>query len=153
MVLLAMTFYIFFFWVCGTLIMWGILSLYPPHPEMVSRNFSNFWVATFLGASSFHNVGLTLTSDSLISYIRQPGTQFTCFTSTKVKILIPEELRSRGVLMGWHISHCWPHWNANNSAVLAENNVDSVAVFSEDFRWECAEVNAEISATHHLRPF
>jgi Trk-type K+ transport system membrane component len=73
MVLLAMTFYIFFFWICGTLIMWGILSLYPPHPEMVSRNFSNLWVAAFLGATSFHNVGLTLTSDSLISYIRQPG--------------------------------------------------------------------------------
>ena len=73
MVLLAMTFYIFFFWVCGTLIMWGILSLYPPNPEMASRNFSNFWVAAFLTASSFHNVGLSLTSDSLISYIRQPG--------------------------------------------------------------------------------
>jgi len=73
MVMLAMIFYIFFFWICGTLIMWGILSLYPPHPEMVSRNFSNFWVAAFLAATSFYNVGLSLTSDSLISYIHQPG--------------------------------------------------------------------------------
>ena len=73
MVMLAMAFYIFFFWIGGTLIMWGILLLYSPPPEMVSRNFSNFWVAAFLAATSFYNVGLTLTSDSLISYIHQPG--------------------------------------------------------------------------------
>ena len=71
--MLALIVYIFVFWICGTLIMWGILSLYPPNPEMVSRNFGNFWVAAFLTATSFYNVGLSLTSDSLLSYIHQPG--------------------------------------------------------------------------------
>ena len=71
--MLALIVYIFVFWICGTLIMWGILSLYPPNPEMVSRNFGNFWVAVFLAATSFYNVGLSLTSDSLLSYIHQPG--------------------------------------------------------------------------------
>lgn len=73
MVLLAFTIYILFFWVFGTLILWGILSLYPAHPEMTERGFSSLWVASFLTATSFHNVGLTLQTDSLISYIHQPG--------------------------------------------------------------------------------
>jgi hypothetical protein len=73
MVLLAVQIYMFFFWVCGSVIMWGILSLYPAAEEMELRGYSTWWVAVFMTSTGFNNCGFTLTSDSMIPYIRQPG--------------------------------------------------------------------------------
>jgi Trk-type K+ transport system membrane component len=63
-----------FFWLFfGTFITYGISTMYPDPPELISRGFGKLWSSTFLTASAFFNCGFVLTSDSLFQYIDKPG--------------------------------------------------------------------------------
>ena len=63
MMIVAILFYMFLWLFCGSFIMYGITLRYPHPAELVSRDFTKLWTASFLTASCFFNCGYTLTSD------------------------------------------------------------------------------------------
>ncbi len=74
MILVACTLHMFFFVFLSTFILYGIKStLYGEIPELVERGISELWESAFLTVTAFANCGLTITSDSMLSYQDKPG--------------------------------------------------------------------------------
>ena len=78
MSILLVLMHIFFWLFFGTLIMYGINTMYDDPPELTERGFSKFWASTYLTTTSFFNCGLVLTSDSLLHYVDKPGIYVWC---------------------------------------------------------------------------
>lgn len=59
--------------VLGVLLLYLVLGQYEEEPELISRGFSRFYNAIFLGLSAYTNSGVTLSSSNMVWYWDKPG--------------------------------------------------------------------------------